>query len=251
MDIIKLGSLNEIIDFISEDELSCGHVVYRGVSDSLNHKLVPSAGRIDTDKLCGLSLEDYEKETLNRFKLRAYSEQLPTPKDDWEWMALAQHHGLPTRLLDWTTSPLIALYFATKPSIDFKGEIEDTNENGSAIFAMHTCNYIDTEFEVPPYEYEGFGLFYPPHITKRITGQYGLFSVQPDPKKEFHDGFEVGYANWIKKIEFTPEVAKEIQRKLYLLGIRHESIFPDLDGFTYDLKVKFNLTSCHTIDTIT
>ena len=112
---------------------------------------------------------------------------------------------------------------------------------------MHTCNYIDIENEKnnSPIDYSRFGLFYPPHITKRITGQFGLFSIQPDPKKEFQIGFENGYKNWLKKFEFNQKVAIDIQRKLYLLGVRHESIFPDLDGFTYDLQVKFNLTSCH------
>lgn len=251
MESIKLNSFNEILDFISTDELACGHVVYRGVSDAINHKLIPSVGRINTDELCFLSTQEYEEETLSRFKLRANSEILPQPSDNWEWLALAQHHGLPTRLLDWTTSPLIALYFATKPIIDYKGELVECNSNGCAIFAMHTCRYIDTKKEKSPIEYDDFGLFYPPHITKRITGQYGLFSVQPNPKKEFQIGFEKGSANWVKKIEFSNTVAEEVQKKLYLLGVRHESIFPDLDGFTYDLKVKFNVTSCHTITKIT
>lgn len=246
MKTIEIKSFTELTELITSDEYTCGHYVYRGISDSKNHKLIPAVGRIDEDILCGLTIEEYELEILNRFKLRANSEINPAPKDDWEWLALAQHHGLPTRLLDWTSSPLIALYFATKPNILHNGKIEKCNPNGGAIFALHTCGYIDTNCIYSPFDFDEYGIFYPPHITKRITGQFGLFSIQPNPREELQTGFEDDLDKTITKFTFKCEVAEEIQRKLYLLGIRHETVFPDLDGFSYDLKVKFNVTSCHT-----
>ena len=247
MDIIKIGSLDDFLKLVTSDDFNCGHVVYRGVTDSVKHKLIPSIGRIDTNILCGLSVSEYETETLNRFKLRANSEITPQPKDDWEWLALAQHHGLPTRLLDWTSSPLIALYFATKPEILEDGKLKKCNPNGGAIYAFHTCSYLDTTCLGSPVDYKMFCLFYPPHITRRITGQFGLFSIQPDPTRTLDDIIVFDEANWIKKIEFNSDAAEQIQKQLYLLGIRHETVFPDLDGFTFDLKVKFNVTSCHTV----
>lgn len=247
MDIIKIETFDELINIVTTNEFGCGHVIFRGVTDSINHKLIPSVGRIDESILCGLKIKDYERETLNRFKLRANSEITPQPVDEWEWLSLAQHHGLQTRLIDWTTSPLIALYFATKPDIQDDGKLNKCNLNGGALYALHTCNYLDTSCLGSPIEFEQFGIFYPPHITKRITGQFGLFSIQPDPAKELQNIFTFDEGNWIKKIEFNSKVAEEIQKKLYLLGIRHETIFPDLDGFAFDLKVKFNVASCHTV----
>lgn len=246
MDVIKIDSLENFISIITSGDFGCGHVVFRGVTDAKNHKLIPSVGRIDKNILCGLSINEYENETLSRFKLRANPEINPLPKDDWQWLALAQHHGLPTRLLDWTTSPLIALYFATKPEIENDGKLKKCNNNGGAIYALHTCSYLDTSCLIPPTYFSEFGLFYPPHISKRITGQFGLFSIQSDPTKELQDTFTANDENWIKKIEFDCNIAEEIQKKLYLLGIRHETVFPDLDGFTFDLKVKFNVANCHT-----
>jgi hypothetical protein len=247
METLKIDSLEKLIELVSNGSFGCGHVVFRGVTDTKNHKLIPSVGRIDHSILCGLSLNEYERETLNSFKLRANSEITPQPKDDWEWLALAQHHGLPTRLLDWTSSPLIALYFATKPEIQDDGNLKKCTDNGGAIYAFHTCSYIDTSCLVPPTDFSEFGLFYPPHITRRITGQFGLFSIQADPTKELNEEIDENEEHWIKKIEFSCETAQQIQRQLYLLGIRHETVFPDLDGFTFDLKVKFNVKSCHTV----
>lgn len=245
--VITCESFMEIVELLLSEALSCGHVVYRGVSDKKKHKLIPSVGRIN-EEATGFDIKQYEFETLSRFKKRANAEVNPKPHNDWEWLALAQHHGLPTRLLDWTSSPLIALYFATKPILKADGTVEETNANGGAIYCLHTCNYINTDAECDPFTYKQHGLFYPMHVTKRISGQYGLFSIQPDPSKEFHEGFPFSIANTIVKIQFSQKIAKEVQKNLYLLGIRHESIFPDLDGFSYDLKVKFNLTCCHAID---
>lgn len=248
---IEVPGFNELVNHLCDSPVSCGHVVFRGVTNRRVHNLLPSVGRLDPAGLCNMSLEDFERETLNRFKLRASSTVQTRPSDDneWEWLALAQHHGLPMRLLDWTSSPLVAAYFATRPEVDSAGRLKDCCPEGAGVYAMHTCNYLDTTCLVSPLDYDRHGLFYPPHVTHRITGQFGVFSVQPDPRLPFNEGFVDGDKNWIRFYHFPVEVAHEIQRKLFLLGVRHETVFPDLDGFAHDLRVRFNFVECHIQET--
>src|SRR5688572_9039340 len=81
--------------------------VFRGVGDAHKHQLVPKIGR--DPRLYSLPLE---RVIFANFKRRAPQFINIRGMTEWDLLALAQHHGLPTRLLDWTTNPLVAAYFA-------------------------------------------------------------------------------------------------------------------------------------------
>lgn len=251
MEIIDIKSFEEFISKCTGQEFGCGHVAYRGVPDAEKHKLIPSVGRVDrfkNDEETELSLKDHEKEILRTFRLRSRSFVSPMPKGKWEWLALAQHHGLPTRLLDWTVSPLIALYFATEPIINpCDGTINPHVARSAGVYALHDCSYIDLKMYPNPFRYKEAGIFLPPHVTPRITGQGGLFTIQRNPSEELQHSFEAGNSadRWVKLYRFDRFLVQEIQRTLHLLGIRRSLLFPDLDGIAREIKVRHNLSDCY------
>jgi FRG domain len=180
--------------------------IYRGVGDS-SFALLPKIGRIEFRPQYSV---ETERLLLRTFKQRAIRFASPLPSTDLEWLALGQHHGLPTRLLDWTYSPLVALYFAVRelPHVD------------AAVYCRHMPRGRN---KFDPFSLTEAQKYYPPHISARMPVQNALFTVEPDPTVEPIISKGV-------KILVPQPLKQELRERLSLLGVHDESMFPDLDG---------------------
>jgi len=231
--IESLDDFREIVRGITPDS----RYFFRGEPRDF-YDLIPKIGRIQ--KFSRFTLEYYdEKSIFGRFKNQAVAFLSQSPKNEWEWLALAQHHGLPTRFLDWSTNPLVALFFSVGYPLSQselrKAVIDNENYDGSAAFYFLTIktDFIDPNEITKPFEHQLVGLFSPPHVSQRIRAQGGVFTIQPDPWQPLNALLRPGA---VLKYRIPYEARETIRTELRLFGVHHASIFPDLDGLSAYLQ---------------
>lgn len=193
--------------------------IYRGVC-KVEYELITTLGRINLKKENGYEVT--EKRLLQTFKERSVPYISYHPSNNWEWLALAQHHGLPTRLLDWSRNPLVATYFAVK----------DKTEGDCAIYVLKEQNpVVDVSVSKDPSEVDGEILRYiPNHVTQRIIVQNGLFTFHPSNLEESYQ------PKGIDKLIIPGKVRKNLKQELYRYGIHEASMFSGLDRLANHLK---------------
>jgi hypothetical protein len=153
-------------------------------------------------------------------------------QNDWSLLALAQHHRLPTRLLDWTSNPLVAAYFAVLDRPDPK------LSQDALIVAVSTeaSDYVRNFEDVSPFNIEDVSLFLPPSVSPRIVSQRGLFSIHPNPEAVWERPL-AEKANAFR----IPAVAKRyFRRRLFSLGVDPHLIETGIDGLCRTLEWQYN-----------
>lgn len=237
-DVLFRGSWNEQIGRFRSPW------TFRGLSDAgypLNTKLMRLGG----------SLDELERHLLRNFV--KYAHRAVLERDScWHWLSVAQHHGLPTRLLDWTYSPLVALHFATASvdRFDREGVVWCVNyERAHGLLpqrirealAEEGANSFTTELlartvpsldEFDRLSEDPFLLFFePPSMDDRIVNQFALFSMMSKSDVGLNAWFE-RYPDLCRKVIVPAALKWEVRDKLDQCNVTERVLFPGLDGLS-------------------
>jgi hypothetical protein len=220
---------------------------FRGVGSAAhelsNSLLRLASGRIDVSKL--------ELSLIRNFRKYAHAQAASAGDSIWHWLALAQHHGLPTRLVDWTYSPFVALHFATEKPADFRNDglvwcvnfVEANRllppplksileEEHSDTFTVEMLSQFRTLRAFDSLGHDPFVIFIePPSLDTRILNQFALFSLLPSASARLDHWLE-SHPTLFRQVVVPAELKWEVRDKLDQANINERTLFPGLDGLS-------------------
>ncbi len=200
-----------------------------------------------------------EFDFAENFKLRAPAIVNQTPKSDehLEWLFLMQHHGVPTRLLDWSENILVATFFAVSFDDDSDGEIWTmlpwklneshgfyglplSSNNRILKFLAHEIFHNNSEELKEEYKLDEIPkaplAFLPPSMHPRMNSQFSCFTIHPYPEDGYLIPDIMTNSKYLMKYIIPKSLKKQFKSNLSDLGINYRTLFPDLDGLAKTIK---------------
>ena len=236
-----ITTIKEYIDLIENVKLrnkKAGKntdLIFRG--QHVDKPLLPKLARLE---LKG-NMANIERIMLEEFKRGSVPLTEIKPENNWDLLALAQHHGLPTRLLDWSYSALVALWFAVeKPPAK---KVNGNPENGVVwILSGDLEDFRTNTKEIDPLDNKITKIFRSTVVSRRISAQAGLFTVHKINENDNMIKFETNkeFKNKLTKAIIPHEHFASIRKQLHVLGVNNSTIFPDIDGFCRHLEWRFS-----------
>jgi hypothetical protein len=254
MSEVRVNSWSELQDQLFDDAWQPdigrfrSRYAFRGLADA-RYPLATTLMRL------GGAYAELERHLLRNFK--KYAHRNVVQRDSlWHWLSVAQHYGLPTRLLDWTYSPFFAMHFATADldKYDTDGVIWAVNYlrahqllperlrsclemEGANVFTVEMLSEtITTLAELQALSPREFVIFFePPSIDDRIVNQFAFSSVMSDPALPLNDWLVSQPGIW-RRVVIPAELKWEIRDKLDQGNITERVLFPGLDGLSRWLK---------------
>ena len=255
MNDVIIANLRDLSALFLDQEYNCGikrlrsSYFYRGLPN-IEFKLLTSL-----ERNCGEQKQVLEPMLLKNFTKYAIMEE-PTLADSvWQQMIIGQHHGLPTRLLDWTHSPLIALHFALTEGnladldkhdcVVWRMDMRDMNENlpqkyrdalnaeKTFVFSVEHLNSVVSDLCQYDADMgcEAMVNIEPPSVDQRIINQYSFFSVVPSGLTCVDDFLERYTKNTVRYI-IKKELRWDARDLLDQYNVNERMVYPGLDGLT-------------------
>ncbi|WP_429047666.1 FRG domain-containing protein [Aeromonas hydrophila] len=209
------------------------HPIYRGVQNK-DYQLLSTMGRSLINNIKSREQYDLTYEVSGTTEITSFEcfKRHVRPylgnqiNDDWELLALAQHHGLPTRLMDWTSNPLVAIYFSCHKNYNHTDPVIYVIKDQ---YEMNTADKTQSPFLV-----DDVCIFEPSHVTQRITAQSGMFTVHCDLTTPYTNQ---NMEKWV--IEDDARIALDIMASIY--GVDDKSMFPGIEGVAKFISDEYGL----------
>lgn len=220
---------------------------FRGLTCA-SHSLTTSLVRLAAERA---DISRLELSLLRNFRKYAHADAAARGESIWHWLAVAQHHGLPTRLVDWTYSPFVALHFATADATSYGEDglvwcvnfVEAHTLLPARLRTILEREHSDTLTvemlcELPSLQAfdslaeEAFVAFIePPSLDDRILNQFALFSLMSDPAASLDDWIRQ-HPSLCRRVVVPAELKWEVRDKLDQANISERTLFPGLDGLS-------------------
>lgn len=231
----KVEPIRSVSDFVYrlQQTSTSRRRLFRG--QNTDKCLLPKIVRLAKEKgITPVQMNDIEQKMLERFK----RESIPmlgatTERTDWELLSIAQHHGMPTRLLDWTASALAGLWFAVATD-------PPNNEEHGVVWVLDGPNEKKFDSSDNIFKLAKTYFFQPFHLDRRIVAQSAWFSIYRHNRSKFLPlERQDRYRNALKRFIIPREQFDSLRQELRLLGVSHASMFPDLEGLGADIRAEF------------